>query len=1117
MASIPAPPDRPHDSPLGHIVVRTVFVMLTLAVLKIVLTLPGDIGPEDFLALGLHGGRLMDDVREAWWHLVLVGSAPHAGLSLAFAAIAYFVIDTAMLVPLYTMLLLTATHRIAVRTQETMPRWRRAFPQVVACATAILTASDLIENSSALGTLGEGSDRYLILAFATVALLVAAMYWRGLKGPQLLQHLSSLNSSWAWTVRFVSRILPVGIVLAAVALLVATFARIEPTNADPTMIPSFVAAIVGGSHTLKVGLLIVLALLFVVRGIHWIFHDGEHLKRRVALRRLTMNLLGRSRYVILALVLLIALTVIMDQCRDVAVGMADAMFSRGHLPAAWGAFALSILAIWAMAFSCWFWTRVICRMRSPRGPDPDAAEMNATMQIVAKQLARAFGLVPLIAAALLSGLAARDALWAANARDAAITSPFVLLMFGLLAVAGGHGFLWDRERSNRRAAGHATYWDDLDPHGQWLESLAKEKYRLGGSWGPGALGLPILALFISVGVRAIVSVIQPHVSFAFVVIVFSLVTWLGLFGWLSIKERREGRPWVLALIAIVGVLGLAGFTDNHEVRVIRTHLSGALPATGIQVLGSLLIMGYVAGVALLVLRSAGRSNQQGPQLKLGRGLALVAGASFITLIAIDQLTRNTPNSHSGPVSRVPLTVAFDNWTTNLRKSHPEPGVRVFFVTSEGGGIRAAYWTARTLEALEMRMDDFNARTFMLSGVSGGALGEAVYIGCSREPRVRSTADCIQNFGEIDLLTPMVGAWLFEDAVGRVLPTAQCTQPGCGFLSRGLWFEQGLERAVPGLDRGIARIDRETSGYLPHLFLNSTWVESGDRAIASGVYANWHEEFLSARDQIAWSGQGGADQTDLPLSAAAHNAARFPYFNAIGILRNARGKAAHMADGGYFDNSGGHTTEDVLASFRNWIGRQRCAADAALECTSRLNWLRSLRLTVITIQNGVNFGCDQSGRLEDRVECIEGFWHPGRPQTAVAAYEPDAPRNTNSFQLFTDVLGPIITALNVSGVGANGRRAEALLGRACGRDGGLEPCVVQLAQRNDGSLYPLGWYLSASARAALDWKALAEVERSLPTLVDEPRDTGSFHRSLSGISSRMRTSRRYRPAQSITPR
>ena len=200
---------------------------------------------------------------------------------------------------------------------------------------------------------------------------------------------------------------------------------------------------------------------------------------------------------------------------------------------------------------------------------------------------------------------------------------------------------------------------------------------------------------------------------------------------------------------------------------------------------------------------------------------------------------------------------------------------VYFVTSEGGGIRAAYWTARVLADLETRDKNFPARTFSMSGVSGGAMGLAVYHACRQtpDPFAKPTPplkECVSKFGDQDLLSPMVGAWLYEDLLARVIPTYWCGAPGCGFLSRGIWFENSMLNAVENLKHGIvASFQRDAGKHQPHLFLNATWVETGERAIASDLKIST-EEFPNANDQINLLGR------DMSFATAAHNASRFPF-------------------------------------------------------------------------------------------------------------------------------------------------------------------------------------------------------------------------------------------------
>ncbi|MCW5635057.1 MAG: patatin-like phospholipase family protein, partial [Rubrivivax sp.] len=431
-----------------------------------------------------------------------------------------------------------------------------------------------------------------------------------------------------------------------------------------------------------------------------------------------------------------------------------------------------------------------------------------------------------------------------------------------------------------------------------------------------------------------------------------------------------------------------------------------------------------------------------------------------------------------------LEQRFERWAAAAwRDGEGEPPARVLLVASEGGGVRAAYWTARVLAELRRTLPQFERQLLVLSGVSGGAVGEAVFAACPRD----GLDACVQGFGQADLLTPLVGAWMFEDVLARVLPTSlphnrwfnrYCLQPGCGFLSRGLWFEQAMERSVPGLKRGITAAGAEG----PWLLLNATWVETGDRAIASGVEVEWQgDRFANARDQLAFVSREGRAGVDMPLSAAAHNAARFPFVNAIGRLRDGRGTQAHLADGGYFDNAGAQGAIDVLARLRRWIAEQPACAEGDARCQRQQAWLRRLKPLVIVVQNGVPDTCS-TGTPGEQLDCLQRIWQR-RAQTAPDAYEPAAPAQAGRWTLFVDALGPLVTLANVAGTGSNGRRAEALLKRECQRFGaGNDGCVLRIAQRSDGGvLYPLGWYLSPTARRALDRQAQERVAQAVQAL------------------------------------
>src|SRR5262249_42511324 len=95
--------------------------------------------------------------------------------------------------------------------------------------------------------------------------------------------------------------------------------------------------------------------------------------------------------------------------------------------------------------------------------------------------------------------------------------------------------------------------------------------------------------------------------------------------------------------------------------------------------------------------------------------------------------------------------------------------------------------------------------------------------------------------------------------------------------------------------------------MPALFLNATSVETGRRSIASRVQPAHPGErtFLDADDTL------DILKSDVSLAAAIHNSARFTYVSPAGHLESYDGQEhGHVVDGGYFENSGLATLQEV---------------------------------------------------------------------------------------------------------------------------------------------------------------------------------------------------------------
>jgi hypothetical protein len=1106
--------------PLGRRILYMALVMLGLAILATILTLPGGVGVEDFLGFGPRDRDELGAI-EATWIRLQVFQFGSVSSSVNSVAVAYLSFDTIFLIPLYGTVFLEIARQIARSPEELIPRIStRATSIALAVLTTALMAVDLVENTSGLAKLAEIPRAYdpatglywPAIVAAVVSPWLGFQFWKRVTGGEAtlrgLGETSVPGASAKWSLAMAA-----GLLVAVVAL-GASF--LAPLTSPVELASQY-------SHAGKVGLSAVAVLFLLVLGLAWLFLSPTSHDDRGAIRRGIADILLRVRYVLIVLAVLIGLTLVLTQCLDISIGLADALQQWPEALLAFPSAALAVLAVWALSFSCWLWARLVCRMRGPGGrASAHSGPVDAVLQTAARSTARILSLVPPFAAAVLNGQAARDAIWAASyEKSTSIISPLLLIVFGAASLLGGLLFLWNRERVSQKGLEQPErYYDDPKLSGDdWMAAIAAEKYHFIGKGGPGPTVLAVVALAAAVAVRCLVALTQPGVPLGYVVIVLTLVAWLGLLGWLSLKERREARPWALLIIGVAAVLGYLGFTENHIVRVARSNVSAELPAAGLQVLGAILLLVVVAATAYVLVRNVIQAEaNRAPRLRWGWVVTLAAVVSVAVLFGIDRVSSRPPQANAvGP--RQQLEAAFTSWTSALwenPKIARTGSPRVFFVTSAGGGIRAAFWTARALEQLRLKVPEFDARTFMMSGVSGGSVGEAVYAACLRQEAngAGKVGDCISRFGDHDLLTPMVGAWLFEDALARVLPTslprwlakpdALCTQPGCGFLSRGLWFEQAMERSIPEMRAGIAQTARAGGASASQLFLNSTWVESGDRAIASGVVVDWRTDFPEARDQLAVAGCSqlainACDQrpgsstlpalVDIPLSAAAHNSGRFTFVNAIGVLRTASAETSgHLADGGYFDNWGSHTAIDVLGAFRTWI-MQRCPQSGPDEfCV----WLRSLRPTIFVIQNGVTVNCALGASHAAEVECLKRQWSLDPNSLVASEYDVAQPTQTARLALFADLAGPLVTAVNVGGTGGNGRRAAALLEEACFKfRSALQPasvaqagprplndCTISITQRADGVDYPLGWYLSPTARDALGRQAATEVPRQL---------------------------------------
>ncbi|PYI93364.1 MAG: hypothetical protein DME97_06415 [Verrucomicrobia bacterium] len=246
---------------------------------------------------------------------------------------------------------------------------------------------------------------------------------------------------------------------------------------------------------------------------------------------------------------------------------------------------------------------------------------------------------------------------------------------------------------------------------------------------------------------------------------------------------------------------------------------------------------------------------------------------------------------------------------------------LYVVATEGGGIRAAYWTATVLGELQDKNPGFASHLFAISGVSGGSLGAVVFNALLAEPtangKLREKADAI--LGQ-DFLSPALGSMLYPDFIQRFLPFP------VAYFDRGRALELGWERGweqVMGNNRLAGSfVELWKPGvreWMPALFLNGTSVEKGHRIITTNLRLT--NVFLDAEDAADTLASGKLPATkatcNIPLSTAADMSARFTYVSPAGRFRG----GTHVVDGGYFENSGAITALEIVQRIDDWCDHE----------------------------------------------------------------------------------------------------------------------------------------------------------------------------------------------------
>lgn len=277
----------------------------------------------------------------------------------------------------------------------------------------------------------------------------------------------------------------------------------------------------------------------------------------------------------------------------------------------------------------------------------------------------------------------------------------------------------------------------------------------------------------------------------------------------------------------------------------------------------------------------------------------------------------TNRKHIYAQNRYDIDKYLDCWIndpirSDALKSQDTASYPVYMVISDGGASKSGYWVASVLSKLEASdsKDKFSDHLLSLAGASGGSVGNLAFYTTliDKSITVKDTTKVISrypaaNFFEADFLTYPLARFLGPDLIRHLVPyvfqddraeaLATAMEKSDYNSKIGQFFNRTLDNAF------------EYEGRFPIVFINTTNIESGSSGVISNVKINPH--FTRRLDVLS---QLDADTIkgykNIKLSTAVVLGARFPYLSPAGEINN-----KYFVDGGYYDNSGGGITSELL--------------------------------------------------------------------------------------------------------------------------------------------------------------------------------------------------------------
>lgn len=273
---------------------------------------------------------------------------------------------------------------------------------------------------------------------------------------------------------------------------------------------------------------------------------------------------------------------------------------------------------------------------------------------------------------------------------------------------------------------------------------------------------------------------------------------------------------------------------------------------------------------------------------------------------------------------------YEAWSDLSHREPIEDNAPVILIAAEGGGIYAAYHTAMVMAYLHDQWPGFSEHVFAASGVSGGSVGLTLFQALlfehhnSQQPTQKSLELSVAILIDNDWLSPLLAAGIGRDLLPwpwwSALDRARALEDAIGRSWNQVAKGDKIALTEGRFEEGFTVLDpREwaDSPRAPHLFLNTTDVASGRPCFLGPLSFTPSPEDQPNPNRIFHNLYDELGRRDVPIKTAAVLSARFPVVTPAGEIDfcGATPPYRQLVDGGYFENSGCATLEQVYTELR----------------------------------------------------------------------------------------------------------------------------------------------------------------------------------------------------------